>query len=141
PRRQALGRARAVLLLGLIAAIAGIAIHPLGTRLFWTVGLPLLPVAIVVFGFHWWRNLCPLAAFQLLGGRLRSGERRRVGAVFERHSYLVSLGQLAICLAVRLLLTNGDHRALAIFLGAICAAAFLTGAVFTGKSWCNFFCP
>lgn len=30
-------------------------------RLFWTVGLPLLPIGIVIAGFYPWRKVCPLA--------------------------------------------------------------------------------
>jgi hypothetical protein len=37
--------------------------------------------------------------------------------------------------------TNGDGHALATFVIALCAAAFVTGVVFTGKTWCNYVCP
>jgi polyferredoxin len=42
---------------------------------------------------------------------------------------------------LRLIATNGDGYALAIFLLAICVAAIGVGFVFTGKTWCNYVCP
>ena len=102
---------------------------------------PVVPIGIVLIGFHMWRTVCPLAAFSRLGQLIPRGKQRRVGAFLEKNSYLVALGTLTFSLAVRLLFTNGDGIALGVFLALISLAAFVSGAVFTGKTWCNFFCP
>lgn len=41
-------------------------------RLFWTIGLPLLPIGLVVAGFYPWRKVCPLAFWGSLGRKLDS---------------------------------------------------------------------
>src|SRR3972149_10852342 len=49
-------------------------------RIFWTMLLPLLPVGVVLMGFHVWRNICPLAFLGQLGRRLNRGRQRRGAA-------------------------------------------------------------
>jgi hypothetical protein len=132
---------RWTLLAGFVLSWPLVALWAHGPRVFWTGFFPLVPVGIVLIGFHGWRTICPLAAFNRFGARLSKGKVRRVGAALEKHSYLVSLGALAGCLAIRLLFINGDGVALGIFLALIALSAFAVGAVYTGKSWCNFFCP
>lgn len=129
------------MLAGFVLVIPLVALWEHGPRAFWTGFLPLLPIGIVLMGFHRWRRLCPLAAISALGKIVPREKQRRVGAFFERWSYLVSLGVLAACLALRMLLVNGDGVALAAMLAGFALLAFVVGAVFTGKSWCNFFCP
>lgn len=114
--------------------------HPLTPRLFWTVGLPLLPVAIVLMGFYRWRAICPLAAIGRLGA-LRSGAHRRVPGWLEARFFLVTFGVLWAALVLRLVATNGDGVWLGALLVGLALAAVLVNALFTGKTWCNFVCP
>ena len=110
-------------------------------RLFWTVLLPLLPVGVVLMGFHTWRRVCPLAAFGELGRRLHRGRQRRVPGWLERGFFPVTFGLLLAFLVLRLVATNGDGLWLSGLLVGLAVAAVATNAVFTGKTWCNFFCP
>ncbi|MCM2269026.1 MAG: 4Fe-4S binding protein, partial [Thermoanaerobaculia bacterium] len=109
-------------------------------RVFWTMLLPLLVLCIVLVGFHPWRALCPLAAVGELGHRL-GGAERRVPEWLERRHLLLPFVGLAAMLLLRLVATNGDGRWLAALLAALGLAAIAVNWAFTGKSWCNFFCP
>ena len=135
-------------------------------RLFWTVGLPLLPIGIVIAGFYPWRKVCPLAFWGSLGRKLDSvlakrgggeasdnkadkkgkGEKKgkpvqRVPAWAEAWYPMIALTLLAIALVGRLLLTNGDGVALGILMVALGLGAALVNWRYTGKTWCNFVCP
>lgn len=130
-------------------------------RLFWTIGLPLVPIGIVVAGFYPWRKVCPLAFFGSLGRKLDAvlgkrgadgkdkakgkakpkGPQRRVPAWAESWYPMIALTLLAIALVGRLLLSNGDGIALGILLVALGLGAALVNWRYTGKTWCNFVCP
>lgn len=124
-------------------------------RLFWTVGLPLLPIGIVIAGFYPWRKVCPLAFWGELGRRLdrrvkaksdreakaKPGPQRRMPKWAEAWYPMIALGVLWFALAGRLLLTNGDGIALGILLTALGLTATLVNWRYTGKTWCNFICP
>lgn len=130
--------------LGIVVYLAVVAfglVSDLQPRVFWTMALPLLPMAIVLMGFANWRRICPLAAFGEVGTWLNRGEQRRVPAVLERWFMPFTLGLLLAMLALRLLATNGDSLWLSGLLVVLALAAVAVNAVFTGKSWCNFFCP
>lgn len=108
---------------------------------FWTMLLPLLPMAIVLMGFPTWRRICPLAAFGDIGRQLNRGAQRKVPPFLEQWFFVVTLGLLFLMLTMRLLATNGDGRWLGGLLGGLAVAAAVTNRIYTGKSWCNFFCP
>lgn len=130
-----------VLVLGYLGLVALGFTWPGMPRVFWTMLLPLLPIAIVLMGFANWRRICPLAAFGEVGRFLNRGEQRRVPAWLERWFFPVTFALLLAMLVLRLVATNGDGRWLAWLLVGLAAAAALTNLVFTGKSWCNFVCP
>ncbi len=132
---------RAVLFSGYLGFIALVMLWPHGPRAFWTIFFPVVPIVLVLVGYHVWRRICPLAMFNAFGRRVPRTKQRRVSAFLEKHSYTVSLSALAAGLMIRLLFINGDGIALGIFLVAIALAAFVVGVVYTGKTWCNFFCP
>ncbi len=133
-------------------------------RLFWTVGVPLVPIGVVIAGFYPWRKVCPLAFWASLGRKLdglgsgRSSAKqgapksatkpktkpkttRRVPKWAEAWYPLISLGMLALALCGRLLLTNGDGIALGTLMVVLGFGAALVNWRYTGKTWCNFVCP
>ncbi len=132
---------RAVLVLGYLAFVVLGPLAPWQPRAFWTVVLPLLVLAIVLGGFHRWRSVCPLAFFGELGRKLNRGVQRKVPERLERFYLVVPFCFLLVMLLLRLVATNGDGRWLSALLVGLAAAAFATNWRFTGKSWCNFFCP
>jgi len=102
--------------------------------------LPLAVLLIVLVGFHPWRSLCPLAAFGEIGRRIGRSQRR-VPDWLESGHFVVPLAVLATMLLLRLVATNGDGVWLSGLLIALALAAIATNWIFTGKTWCNFFCP
>ncbi|MEO8348181.1 MAG: cyclic nucleotide-binding domain-containing protein [Acidobacteriota bacterium] len=67
--------------------------------------------------------------------------QRRVPDWLERSHLVVPFVFLAAMLVLRHVATNGDGRWIAGLLIALALGAVATNAVFTGKTWCNFFCP
>jgi hypothetical protein len=110
-------------------------------RVFWTVTVALLPLFFVVGGYHRWRRICPLAFVAQVPGRLGWGGRRRAGTWLEARAYHLMFLVFVVSLWLRLVATNGDGRALAVFLITLCVAAVAVGVLFTGKTWCNYVCP
>ncbi len=113
----------------------------LAGRVTWTVIIAGLPLFIVLAGYHRWRRICPLALLSQLPRKLGYGGTRKAGAWLERNYHYVAFTIFVSSLWIRLTATNGDGRALALFFALISLAAFASGAIFTGKTWCNHFCP
>lgn len=132
-------RAALVVFPGLVAF--SLIVPSLAGRVFWTVSIAALPLFFVIAGYHRWRRICPLAFIAQAPARLGRAGPRRAGRWLQAHAYHVSFGLLLGALWLRLVATNGDGYALAAFLTALCIAAFASGLVFTGKTWCNYICP
>jgi len=132
---------RGTLVAGYIALIALGWITDAQPRIFWTILLPLLPVSIVLMGFANWRRVCPLAWFGEVGRQLNRGAQRRVPRWLDRWFLVVMFSVLLAMLVLRLVAINGDGRWLAGSLAGLALAAIVVNRVFTGKTWCNFFCP
>ena len=64
-----------VLAIGYLGFIVFGLVSPLMPRVFWTMLLPLVVVAIVLMGFPSWRRICPLAFFGEAGRVLDRGVR------------------------------------------------------------------
>ena len=133
--------ARDVLVVGYVGFVVLGFVSGVQPRVFWTMLLPLLPVAIVLMGFHTWRLVCPLAAFGEVGRWLNRDRQRRVPRWLERSFFPVTFGLLLAFLVLRLVATNGDGPWLSGLLVGLALAAVVTNGIFTGKTWCNFFCP
>jgi Cyclic nucleotide-binding domain len=165
-------RVQYVLAAGYLAmALLGL-VWPWQPRVFWTMLLPLLPLAIVLMGFSSWRRICPIAFFgeagraldrrlrlaraggsggsgvslgdsrgpgATLGGSSRGG--RHVPAWLERWFLPFTFALLLAMLVLRLVATNGDGRWLGGLLIGLAVAAVAANAIWSGKTWCNFFCP
>src|SRR5512139_3851108 len=134
-------RTRDVLVAGYLAVVGIGLVSDTQPRVFWTILLPLLPVGIVLMGFHVWRSVCPLAFFGQLGRRLNRGPQRRVPPWLERWFFPATFAVLLASLVLRLVATNGDRLWLSGLLVGLALAALATNAIYTGKTWCNFVCP
>jgi hypothetical protein len=110
-------------------------------RIVWTVAVAALPIFIVLVGYHRWRRICPLAFWNQIPVRLRRPGNRRAPDWLEKRYYFVPLGLFTFGLWLRLIWTNGDGIALALFFIGISVVSLLFGVVFTGKTWCNYICP
>jgi hypothetical protein len=111
------------------------------TALVWTIVIPVLPFAIIVMGFSNWRNICPLAAVSKISQKLNLNNKRKVPKWFENNLYLFQYFLLFALLTLRLTTLNFNNAYLGLFFIFTFVAAFVTNLIFTGKSWCNFFCP
>lgn len=132
--------------------------YPLGNRIFWTMLVPLLPISFMVFGHETWRRICPLSFASQIPGYLNvrrmifadaNKTERKVGLLplIGRNSWLaknalyVQFGLLFLGLCCRLWFANSDRLGLAYLLLGVIALAVLTGYLWGGKTWCNYFCP
>ncbi len=113
----------------------------LAGRVVWTMVVAALPLFIVLVGYHRWRKICPLAFFTRLPIALHLQGRRRASKTLELNYYYAAFTIFFISLWLRLIATNGDGRVLALGFIAITVIAFVVGAFYTGKTWCNYFCP
>jgi hypothetical protein len=132
--------------------------YSLSARIFWTMVVPIVPFFLMVFGHEAWRRICPLSLASQIPGYLglrrhrsrlerRTGHLRRAVALLDRqnwfasHSWYVQFSFLFTGIAMRLLFINTDRQAMGIALLAVIGAAILTGVLWGGKTWCNYFCP
>src|SRR5919199_1273687 len=81
----------------------------------WTVVIASLPVFIVLVGYHRWRRICPLAFFAQLPTRLKRPGAHRAGPWLEANYYYVAFAVFFVSLWLRLIATNGDGQAIAVF--------------------------
>ncbi len=133
--------ARVVMILAFAATIPTILGVKHGNRLLWTCAIAVLPLFWIVGGYHLWRRICPLAVFSLLGRFIGLGGSRRPGKWLAANYLYVQLGVLMVALSLRLVVTNGSAIWLSGFLVVATVGAIVIGFVFTGKTWCNYFCP
>lgn len=132
--------------------------YALGARLFWTMFVPIVPLFLLVFGHEAWRRVCPLSLASQIPGliglrRWRSVFERRTGLVrktlplidrqswLARNNWYVQFGFLFTGVTARLLIINTDRTAMGIALLTVIGLAVLTGLLWGGKTWCNYFCP
>lgn len=115
--------------------------QPLAGRAVWTIAVAALPLFIVLVGYHRWRRICPLAFFAQLPAKLGRPGRRKAGPWLEANYYYLVVGVFVFSLWLRLVATNGDARAISIFFALLSLAALASGFLYTGKTWCNYFCP
>lgn len=113
----------------------------LAGRIVWTIILPVIPLLLVLAGYHRWREICPLAWFSQLAARLGHPGERRASAWLQANYYYVAFAVFFVSVWFRLVAMNGHGQALASFLLVLSLAALIYGAVYTGKTWCNYICP
>ncbi|MGB3402049.1 MAG: cyclic nucleotide-binding domain-containing protein [Microcoleaceae cyanobacterium] len=132
--------------------------YPLGTTLFWGAIVPSAIFILLVFGHELWRRICPLSFLSQIPralGRQRQFKRenKKTGKVryelakVEPNSWLgrnypyVQFAWLFAGLCGRILFFNADRLVLAGWLLLTVAAAIAVGYWYSGKSWCQYFCP
>ena len=132
--------------------------YALGNRIFWTMVLPLVPAALMLFGHETWRRVCPLSHFsqipRMLGWQRQTRRlNRRTGAVdrplaflpnesWMRRNYLLfQFAFLTAGLMGRILFYNSERLALVGIFAFILGFALIVGLLYGGKTWCNYFCP
>ena len=111
------------------------------TAIVWTMVIPVVPVLFLIIGYSNWRNVCPLAFFSQLSQKLNWIQKRKVPQWFEKNFYFFQYFILFIAFNARLTILNFDNLYLALFFVLVIILAFTINLVYTGKSWCNFFCP
>ncbi len=131
----------AALLVWLAVPVVGLVAQSLAGRLVWTGVVTALPLFIVLFGYHRWRTLCPLAWLNQLPIRLHHGSRRRMPMRVERRYYYIPVAAFTVALWLRLIWINGDGTGIALFFIGLSVIATLFGVMTTGKTWCNYLCP
>lgn len=132
--------------------------YGMGARIFWAVVLPIGIMILLVLGHEFWRRICPLYFFSQIPRALGIQRKRKVvnpetGSVrlelagIEKESWLgrnflfLQLALFYLGLNIRILFTNGDRTAMAIFLLFTIASAIAIGFLYKGRSWCQYFCP
>ena len=133
--------AEIILLITLILSVPFLFFFDNTTALVWTILVPPLPLIIIIIGFSRWRDVCPLAAVSKISQKLNLSNKRKVPKWFEQNFYLVQYFVLYTALAFRLTTINFNDFYLILFIVLIFSSAFVTNLIYTGKSWCNFFCP
>jgi CRP-like cAMP-binding protein len=131
----------AILVIGFISFIPALFFIDNAPAIIWTMIIPLLPLGIILIGFSRWRNFCPLAFFSKISQKLQWIPKRKVPAWFENNLYYFQYGLLFTALALRLIILNYHTEFLGLFFLFTILAAFFINLIYTGKSWCNFFCP
>jgi len=124
-----------------LALIPILLIFDFGTTLIWTILIPLMPIALLLIGFSRWRDICPLALISKISQHITLIEKRKVPKWFETNFWLFQYFLLFIALCLRLITLNYDNHYLALFFIVVVLSALAINLFFTGKSWCNFFCP
>ena len=124
-----------------------------GNRLFWGAVVPVGLLIIVAVSHEAWRRLCPLAfvsqIFRALGWQrtvIGRGGRREVAKIspdswIGRHHLSLQWLLLVVGLVLRLLVVNSHPLGLALLLLLTLVAALVVGWAYSGKAWCQYFCP
>ena len=139
--RLSINLLRVVTMVIFIALVPILFLYDFGTALVWTILIPLLPLALLIIGFSRWRDICPLALVSKVSQNINLFPKRKVPAWFEKNFWYFQYFLLFFALSLRLTTLNYHTHYLGIFFILVVIAAFVINLIFTGKSWCNFFCP
>ena len=119
--------------------------YALGARLFWGIVIPAAVVCLLLFGARFWRQVCPLAWIvqlpRILGLQLNKQHTISRSSWLATNFPYVTFGLFFLGLNVRLLFVNSDRLGLGIALLVISLAALISGFWFSGRTWCQYFCP
>ncbi|MGK7883923.1 MAG: EF-hand domain-containing protein [Crocosphaera sp.] len=132
--------------------------YAMGTSIFWGFVIPLAIVILFMVGHEFWRRICPLSFLSQIPRALglqrqrkrvneKTGKTRYELIKVKRDSWLgrnylyLQLGLFYLGITSRILFLNSERLLLGIVLVCIICAAVLTGYLYGGKSWCQYFCP
>ena len=132
---------RVITLVVFLALIPILFYFEFGTTLVWTILIPLMPIGLLLIGFSRWRDVCPLATISKITQNIAPIQKRKVPVWFEKNFWSFQYFLLFIALSFRLTTLNYDNHYLAYFFIFVILSALVVNLFFTGKSWCNFFCP
>ncbi len=124
-----------------LAIVPILFLYDVGTSLVWTILIPLLPIVLLIIGFSRWRDICPLAMISKISQNINTFKKRKVPKWFEDNFWYLQYFLLFLALCLRLTILNYNTNYLAFFFLLMTLIAFMTNLIFTGKTWCNFFCP
>ena len=124
-----------------------------GNQLFWGVVVPTSILILVVLSHEFWRRICPLAfvsqIFRIVGWQrtLVNAKGRqepvkiRPDSWLAKHHVELQWSLLISGLCIRLLVINSSPLGLGILLISTLACAAYIGWAYSGKAWCQYFCP
>lgn len=132
--------------------------YAMGTSIFWGFVIPLAIVTLFIAGHEFWRRICPLSFLSQIPRALglqrqskkineKTGKIRYELIKVKRDSWLgrnylyLQLGLFYLGITSRILFLNSERLLLGTVLVCIIVAAILTGYLYGGKSWCQYFCP
>lgn len=117
--------------------------YPVGARIFWGMVLPTVIMTLLVLGHETWRRICPLSFLSQIARSLGWQRRQVISETswLGQNALSLQFGLLFLGLNLRLWLVNSDRLLLGIFLLLTILAAVITGFLYDGKTWCNYFCP
>ncbi len=132
--------------------------YAIGAILFWGAIVPAGIFILLVFGHELWRRICPLSFLSQIPRALgwqrqfkrenqKTGKVRYELAKVNSDSWLgrnylyVQFGWLFVGLCGRILFFNADRFVLGLWLVFTIIAAIAVGYFYSGKSWCQYFCP
>jgi nitrite reductase (NADH) large subunit len=132
--------AQAVGVLLTVALLAGLMWRPHESlHVLWNMVIPLLPAVFLVNPLLW-RNVCPLATLNEVGGRRR--ESPAVGPRMLAAGWAVGVVLLLVLVPARHVLFNEHGSVLAATIGGVAALALAGGFVASRRAgFCNTICP
>lgn len=134
---------RAAQVVGLLATVAllvaFVAAPTTALHLLWDMVIPLLPAVFIVNPMLW-RNVCPLASLNELGGRRR--ESPTLGPTWLVPSWAVGIALLALLVPARRFLFNAHGLPMLVTVSAVAVLALASGFVVSRRGgFCNSICP
>ena len=132
--------------------------YPLGARIWWTIIVPSSIIIIFVLGHEFWRRICPLSfisqipkilgiqrQIKIVNSKTRKVSYKTVAidkdSWLEKNHLYVQFSLFVLGLFTRIIFINSHRTLLGIFLIVTILAALIIGYLYTGKTWCSYFCP
>jgi hypothetical protein len=113
----------------------------IGLLLFWNILIPVAP-ALLVVGTGVWRNVCPLAATNLLLRHFGLSKRKKLSATQLGKLNLIAVIALYAIVPLRHALFNTNGIATALLIISMAVAGVILGFFYEWKSvWCSGLCP
>ncbi|MGK7927112.1 MAG: cyclic nucleotide-binding domain-containing protein, partial [Spirulina sp.] len=132
--------------------------YPLGAKIFWVMVVPTAISILLFLGHETWRRICPLAFMSQIARALGKQRKRkklnpktqairyelakvRKDSWLARNHLYLQFGLLCGGLCARILFVNSHRLLLGIFFVLTILSAIAIGYLYSGKSWCQYFCP